>query len=134
MNMRIVLDALLAAGVLAMLTWAVTRAYEPPAYTADDTLHALEYAPPQVVCVVRLETGGTWDPNAIGALGEQGVAQILPVWNGGGEWNEFHYGDWVGLDPQFRSAFDPYLSVYYLQWYLETHGHLRPWSTWPYCH
>jgi hypothetical protein len=104
-------------------------------YTADDTHRALEDSPPVIQCIVGWETGHTYNPNAVGRLGELGVAQLLPTERGGGQMEEFQYGDWVDLDPAFRHWYDPYLEIRYMEHWGETHqGTYYPWiSTWSLC-
>lgn len=99
-------------------------------YTADDTRDALEGAPYMVRCIVALES--SFDPNAVGAAGEQGVAQILPSWNGGGQWDEFFGGDWTDVPPEERSTWNPWQSVAFLEAYGAEHGY-GAWTTSAYC-
>ena len=47
-------------------------------YTIDDVHDALTSATPLVRCIVRAETGGTYNPYALGAQGERGIAQLHP--------------------------------------------------------
>jgi hypothetical protein len=81
-----------------------------------DTLAALDGASARAACIVRVETGGTFDPNAVGAQGELGAAQLRPA----------------GLLPDFYrqgydDPFDPYRSVAYLDGAL-ARGLARNWS------
>lgn len=116
--------------LVALVTLHPVHAQE--AWTADDTLAALEGAPWMVTCIVTLETGHTYDPYSLGAAGEEGVAQLLPAWNGGGQWEEFFYGDWTSVPPAQRSTWDPYQSVFFLEQYGAAHGY-GAWSTARYC-
>lgn len=125
-RIRTLLGSLLLA---AAITTPAAHASEP--WTSDDTLAALEGSPEIIDCVVRLES--QYQPYAIGSAGELGVAQLLPTENGGGQMAEFMEGDWTVVDPADRSPFDPELSVAYLNFYLDTHGDLAPWSTWRPC-
>lgn len=101
-------------------------------YTADDTLRAIDGMPYMVQCIVSRETGGTFNPYAVGALGEEGIAQILPASRGGGQWSAFYYGDWTPLDPSLRSTFNPYQSAEFLRQYGERYGY-SAWSTARFC-
>lgn len=85
-------------------------------YGADDTLAALEGASPQARCIVYYETGGTFDPNAVGRAGEQGAAQLHP----GGLLPDFYA---VG----YTDPWNPYQAVDYLDWKL-AQGAAYNWS------
>lgn len=101
-------------------------------YTSDDTLAAIDGAPWPVPCIVTLETGHTYDPYSLGALGEQGVAQLLPSWRGGGQWVPFFEWGYTPLPPELRDPFSPYQAVWFMEWYGARYGY-GAWSTARYC-
>lgn len=47
-------------------------------FTSEDVRERLENASPQARCIVHYETGGRYDPYALGAQGERGPAQLHP--------------------------------------------------------
>ncbi len=47
----------------------------------------------RLVQVARCETGGTFNPNAVGRLGEQGIFQLLPVRGLGATFRTMGYSD-----------------------------------------
>lgn len=78
------LRAAFLAGALVALMWLPVRAQEA-AYTPDDTLAAIDQASAEVGVsraflyrVVRCETGGTFNPYAVGKQGELGPVQLHP--------------------------------------------------------
>lgn len=70
-------------------------------YDQADVESALRSASPRAACIVRLESGG--DPNAVGALGEMGAAQLAPF----GLLGDFRAQG-------YRDPFNPYEAVEYL--------------------
>lgn len=114
-------------GVLALLAAVSAGPVRADGWTRDDTVAALADAPYMVQCIVRLES--SYEPYAVGAAGEQGVAQLLP---GGGQWEPFWTWDWTDVPPAERSTWDPYLSVQFLSWWGERYGY-RAWTTARYC-
>ena len=76
---------------------------------------ALATTTPRVRCIVRNEVAGVdYDPYAIGALGERGVAQLASF----GKLPEFYR---LG----YSEPENPYEAVRYLQWALE---HDQEWA------
>ena len=99
-----------------LTTLALAISAQTASYTADDTLTALETASPRARCIVRAETGGTFNPHAVGRQGELGVAQLHPA----GELRTFfRYG--------YGDPFDPYQAVEFLERRL-AEGGARAWS------
>lgn len=86
------------------------------AYTAEDTQIALSHASSRAACVVGYETGHTFDPNQIGALGELGPVQLLHP----GKLDDFYAQGY--LDP-----FNPYEAIPFLDSELAK-GHGSAWS------
>lgn len=84
------------------------QADEP--YTSDDTRAAISQASAEIGVseawlyrTVDCETGGTFNPYAIGKRGELGAAQLAP-------WGELRrFRDWGYLDP-----FSPYQAVRFM--------------------
>jgi len=108
---------------LALFVMTSTMAMAQEAYTADDTLAAIEqYADEQgvsyrwLLSIVRCETGGTFDPYSVGRQGERGAAQLHPR----GELIRFYA--WGYDDP-----YSPYQSVRFLAQRI-TQGGARAWS------
>jgi hypothetical protein len=98
-------------------------AQDERAYTADDTLAAIEQYSVEfdvsyawLRSIVRCETGGTYSPYAVGRLGELGAAQLAP-W---GELRRFY--QWGYDDP-----FSPYQAVAFLAQRLKQGG-ARAWT------
>lgn len=100
-------------GVVVFLAGFVVfsgRAHAEGAYTADDTRAAIHEASVEIgvseiwlVRVVDCETGGTFDPYAVGKRGELGAAQLAP-W---GELRRF-------LDWQYTDPFSPYQAIRFM--------------------
>jgi len=67
-------------GVLIMLLAATrgTASVHAQGYTTDDTHTALTAASTRIACIVHYETGGTYDPYALGKEQERGIAQLHP--------------------------------------------------------
>lgn len=119
---RCFIVAALLAAVLGTAAVAPAAAQEP-AYTADDTLaaieqYALEYdvSYPWLRSIVRCETGGTYDPYSVGRQRELGAVQLHPR----GELLRFYA--WGYDDP-----FSPYQSVAFLAQRLKQGG-ARAWT------
>lgn len=108
--------------LLTLAAFAFLWAGSPPvshaqelAYTVDDTVLAIDQVAGELgvsrtrlLRVVRCETGGTFDPYAIGRRGEQGAAQLASF----GELPRFYA--WGYDDP-----FSPYQAVRFLAQRLE---------------
>lgn len=119
-------------GVLAaVLLLGATPAYaaEPAPWNADDVRDAMSRTSPVAACIVARELGPSLNPYAVGAAGEIGPAQLLPV---RGLLPDFQYGAWVDLPPAFRDPNSPYMAVAYLEWAL-ARGMGPNWSTWRSC-
>lgn len=121
-TLRIGVYAALLAGLLVFGTHA-EAGHAQEAYTADDTLAAIDEASSEIgvsaallTRVVRCETGGTFNPYTVGRQGELGAAQLHPR----GLLPTFYA--WGYADP-----FSPYQSVRFLAQEI-TYGHLRAWS------
>lgn len=83
--MKYFLAATLLAAVLDATPVAAQEAPAAQAYTADDTLAAIEQYSAEfdvsytwLRSIVRCETGGTFDPYAVGRQGELGAVQLHP--------------------------------------------------------
>ena len=63
--------------IFVQLLWSGV-AHAQGGFTADDVTARLKTASPRASCIVRYETGGTYDPNLIGKQGELGAAQLHP--------------------------------------------------------
>lgn len=87
---------------LSMVLGTVNNAHAQT-YTVDDVHAALEGASARAACIVRYETGSTYNPYAYGAQGEQGVAQLHPR----GLLRDFYAQGYI--DP-----YNPYEAVAYL--------------------
>lgn len=92
----------------AMLLFGQAQTDE--AYTPDDTRAAISQASAEIGVseawlyrTVDCETGGTFNPYAVGKRGELGAAQLAP-------WGELRrFRDWGYLDP-----FSPYQSIRFM--------------------
>ena len=64
----------------ALITLALGGAHVSASqqFTADDVHERLEIASERARCVVAAETGRTYNPNLVGAQGEQGPVQLHP--------------------------------------------------------
>lgn len=108
---RNLLRAAFLAGALVALLWLPARANaQEQAYTPDDTLQAIEDASGELGVssaflyrVVRCETGGTFNPYAVGRQGELGPVQLHPR----GRLPDFYARG-------YSNPFDPYEAVRYL--------------------
>lgn len=123
--MRALLGAfeVVVLAVLVALWLAVPAHAQETAYTAGDTLAAVEQYSEEfgvsyawLRSIVRCETGGTFDPYSVGRQGERGAAQLHPR----GELIRFYA--WGYDDP-----FSPYQSVAFLAQRL-SQGAARYWS------
>ena len=124
------LAAIALAGCLAFALCGQPAAAQE-AWTAADTLQALDGQPSPIGCIVAIETGHTYDPYSVGRAGELGVAQLHPQ----GELPRFLYGDWSPAPAVgFRDPYDPFVAVAFLRWWGDTHRWtFQPWSAWRFC-
>jgi soluble lytic murein transglycosylase-like protein len=109
--------------MLGTLLGAALGIHSQEAYTADDTLAAIDqYSEEMGVSrawlyrIVRCETGWTFDPYSVGRHGELGAAQLAP-------WGELRRFYAWGYD----QPFSPYQSVRFLAQRLSMGG-ARAWS------
>ena len=117
---RRVLHAVALATVVVLAMAGMAHA---DGYTSDDTLAAIDEASATsgvshawLYSIVRCETGGTFNPYAIGKLGEKGAAQLASF----GELPRFYaYG--------YNDPFSPYQAVGFLAIRLNEGGR-RAWS------
>lgn len=116
---------LLALALLASAARARAEGQQT-GFTPQDTLQALQDASDAtgvpvglLRAVVGCETGWTFNPYSIGALGEEGAVQLYPR---GSEWPRF--AAWGGTDP-----FDPYQAVPFLATEIQA-GRGPAWSCW----
>lgn len=124
-RVRTLLGSLLLAAAIS----APSAHAEPVPWTPDDVRDALSRTSPTVACIVQRELGPQLDPYAVGAAGEIGPAQLLPV---RGLLPDFQYGAWVDLAPAFRDPNSPYMAVAYLESALDR-GMGPNWSTFAGC-
>lgn len=86
--------------VLILATVFASGAQQVHGQSADDVQATIREAAARhgvsgdrLVAVARCETGGTFNPNAVGRLGEQGIFQLLPVRGLGATFRTMGYSD-----------------------------------------
>jgi len=109
------------AALLLAVALAAPSPTHADGWTVGDTYAAIDEHSALAACIVRVETGGTYDPYSVGRQGELGVAQLHPR----GELTTFYS---LGYD----DPFSPYQAMHCLDWAL-AHGRGHYWSSFYYC-
>ena len=121
---RLALHGMMLAALALLLTTSHVRGQEADyVYTPADTLAAIDETAADsgvswrwLYSIVRCETGGTFNPYAVGRLGEKGAAQLHPR----GELPRFYaYG--------YDNPYSPYQAVAFLAQRLNEGG-ARAWT------
>lgn len=90
---RVIPVVILAAVMLSGAQQAHGQSVEDTIATIRDAAARHGVSGERLVQVARCETGGTFNPNAVGRLGEQGIFQLLPVRGLGATFRTMGYSD-----------------------------------------